>query len=338
MRKAHFLFSALAALCLMAFLACQPEDESPRVVDLDQTIGVDTTLSAGTRYRVSAQTTFEGQVIIEAGCVFEMAEGARLIFQQNVDIQGRSSSPVKFKGEEGAPFDRIRCLGDSVWVNHAEFINGSIGMLSEGSFTQVSNTLFDHCELGLWINNSHANGSGNRFISCYTGIKAEGCEHYWTACYATGSQLALDLTHNTGSFTHSILEENYVGVMGFDLDSTIVENCNVIHNNFGFDYFYGYPLIYSNNIMNNTMGIRLRVYQRWFVEIERNNIVQNSDYGIYIMPQNFHNPHSLSIPDNWWGTTNPQAVAELIYDGTDQMPADTLVFLPVASQAWPIQP
>ena len=84
----------------------------------------------------------------------------------------------------------------------------------------------------------------------------------------------------------------------------------------GIQYDYNYNIT-NNTITNNTIGIAL--YENWAPEpvlttIENNNIYANSLYNLDLGSTSLGIPYNINVNNNWWGTTDAQAISSTVYD------------------------
>jgi hypothetical protein len=210
-------------------------------------------------------------------------------------------------------------------------INGEVGVHNNGSPTITGNTI---------TGTIAAFGTGTTVISKNT-ILGSGDE--------TGI-----------SCLNAIISDNIIvgfqeGVSTSDGVSTIEGNL-IINNAIGIqigapnvDYTYAQmppsPLnfqvtIQNNLITNNSKGISvtdlpLNVQNANFkATIDNNNIQNNLNYNFYLAAT----PISITAANNWWGTTDTQAINQTIYDFKNDFNVGNVTFVPFLTAPNPQTP
>ncbi|MGA2387262.1 MAG: hypothetical protein ABSG33_12115 [Candidatus Bathyarchaeia archaeon] len=93
------------------------------------------------------------------------------------------------------------------------------------------------------------------------------------------------------------------------------------------------PLIEENLITNNTNGISVEAYGGIVTPaILNNNIYQNSHNLSWELPNN------IDVTNNWWGTTDLQAINATIYDNKNDFNLGTVNFVPFLTAPNPQAP
>jgi parallel beta-helix repeat protein len=84
------------------------------------------------------------------------------------------------------------------------------------------------------------------------------------------------------------------------------------------------PTILNNTISGNSVGIYLsESYYNSTPTIQNNNLQNNSNYNFDLAA-----PNSVDVTYNWWGTSDPQAINQTIYDYKNDFTLGTVNFVP----------
>lgn len=110
---------------------------------------------------------------------------------------------------------------------------------------------------------------------------------------------------------------------------------NLIINNLGsetvggggirIDYAGTNPTISNNTIMQNSAGFNL--INSPSPKIQNNNIQNNFDYNIYLYSYPTPTTNNINVANNWWGTTDTQAINQTIYDFKDDFNLGNVSFV-----------
>jgi hypothetical protein len=113
--------------------------------------------------------------------------------------------------------------------------------------------------------------------------------------------------------------ENY-GIMTFYHDEhSIIKNNLILNTDTAICVDYGStPQIESNTIVENNRGIRIDSQ----IEISNNNF-ENNSLNIYLTTNS-----NINLINNWWGTTDTQAINETIYDFKNDFNLGNVTFTP----------
>ncbi len=166
-------------------------------------------------------------------------------------------------------------------------------------------------EIGL--GDSNAIVFNNTISDCYTGISESGENSIISNNIVSTCQIGIDVDlHNGGSLT--------------------VEN-NLISDNSmaGIQILGGSPLIKDNTITDSSVGIIVNyedgVYVSGFTPIPTPSILSNNIYAnsIYNFKSGISN--NIDVASNWWGTIDPQAINQTIYDSKNDFNIGTVNFI-----------
>lgn len=98
------------------------------------------------------------------------------------------------------------------------------------------------------------------------------------------------------------------------------------------------PTIRNNTIANNNYGISILYDSADPFEpvITFNNFQDNTGYNIYCDPSlPSSDTFTINAPNNWWGTTNEEAISQSIYDYQDNFNLGTITFTPFLTEPNP---
>lgn len=136
----------------------------------------------------------------------------------------------------------------------------------------------------------------------------------------SGNGITLELTESPLIFGNTISDCSGVGIsVG---GSGTIERNLVINNNYGIGvYVEGWATIQNNTISNNYVGLKYGSTVA-FPTISYNNFEDNS--------YNFYSDVSkdVDVINNWWGTTDTQAIKQSIFDFEDDFNLGTVNFTP----------
>jgi len=97
-------------------------------------------------------------------------------------------------------------------------------------------------------------------------------------------------------------------------DIEIVED-NLIENNGGIGLAVGYSgPVQDNVVRNNAVGVAATSWLGTYVSLHNNDIYDNTDANLEIRTDR---TGTWDCTSNWWGTTDPAVIAEMIWDCND---------------------
>jgi parallel beta-helix repeat protein len=106
----------------------------------------------------------------------------------------------------------------------------------------------------------------------------------------------------------------------------------IVNNDIGIVFGIAGTVIESNLIANNGKGILQRSSGSATVQ---NNNFQNNPYNYYL---DEYATDNISIPNNWWGTTDQSAINVSIYDSKNDYSLGTVNYLPILTSPNPQAP
>jgi hypothetical protein len=246
-------------------------------------------------------------------------DGSPLISNNDVtgDFIMRGGSPtVTANTINGRPWVRS---GTAV-ISDNKILDGIHADSSGGPVTISNNEISSKNNYRIiFVSGIHANISNNKII---------GNNNNPTGISISGVRSSASITQN----------QIYGCQTGIDVDQCDVQiSRNVIfNNNIGINILFRAPIagagppwsnnptadIQDNTIAKNSIGIQYAPYVSTSI-ITNNNIYDNSQYNFKLQY-----PNDISISNNWWGTTDTQAISQKIYDNKNDFNLGTVTFEP----------
>ncbi len=269
--------------------------------------------------QASSPYTLTGNVLVYNGANLTIQSGATVnlgsyYIEVNGTLQaiGNSANPITFNG------------GQITFTLYGTSWNQSTGTGSiiENAFISSEISIDD----GVLLNNNTIIGAISASSQFYNGIQYNGnpviSNNTIKGGIAIGPEGFADILGNT-------ITGSGISISTWWLDSeTLIEGNLIVNNTNGIftTQWVGSnnsPTIQNNTITNNTIGINLSSPSG---DVCFNNIYGNIQYNI----ENA-NGNSLNATYNWWGTTDPQAINQTIYDTKNDFNDGTVNFSPFLS-------
>ena len=297
--------------------------EKPQLVELGkQTLAKDTTWSGTVQ--------INGDIDVPPGVTLTVEPGTTVKFKRideksdqnmyGVDSPYYPQAEIIVRGKiiaRGSAEKTIVFTSAEIDARPADW--GAINLLGgEGNVIEYSKILFAY-------NGVHGHGAGaainhNEFAKNGVGISCKKEEETPSAPWF-GKISDMQITHNR--FV------NNKGAIGFR-NSKVVISHNLIQDN----KFYGiFPKddvqaeISFNEITGNKKGVYL--YKVKGAAIHKNNIYDNTDYNVAVAEaQDF----DVDARENWFGTTDPAKIDELIFDKKDDAEMGAVLIDPVLQE------
>jgi len=271
---------------------------------------------------------------IEPGVTVKFYDHKRLELRNAVLIaEGTNSDSITFTSNSSSPTPGI-------W--DAVFLNAGVhtSKFNYCNFHYATNAIFDNQYGSNSVIVEHSNFSLNN-SGIYTTLNSIVCRidscsfinntnygifsGYFTLinhCSASHNKIGI-LLGEYSAVRNSIIDSNTLaGVFLWYYNDTVM-NCNITHNEIGLaDSTYGYGIISENVIENNTIGIKLQTIPTFYC----NKICNNSNYDVYYGVSFGFN---LSMPYNYWCTSDSATIASHIYDGYDNIDLALVNFMPI---------
>ena len=173
------------------------------------------------------------------------------------------------------------------------------------------NIIYDCATAGIQVNGAGMTQGGHTPL--FNTAMIEGNTIVNTNC-------GIDVTGRE-DIRNNIIANNEVGIDG---GSTIEGNL-IVNNTYGIK---GGDEIRNNTIVNNTVGV-----EGGFTTLVYNNIYNNSEYNV-----RFTSSETPNAKNNWWGTTDVEAINQTIYDYKNDFYLGKVNFAPFLTEPNPEAP
>jgi hypothetical protein len=216
-------------------------------------------------------------------------------------------------------------------------------MVAETS-TITSNTISSPTGgYGITIQQGTTSVSGNTITNCLTGIRVAGKSTIENNRVTNNNQgirvgeiIFSGFNYYDWGSGDSIIRNNVIADNSVGIGSTNAGGSATIERNLIFKNTYGISvasqvLLLNNTITNSSQGIRIKATA---ATINFNNIQNNGQYTIYLDTTT----NNIDATYNWWGTTDPQAISQKIYDYNDDFNLGTVTFSPFLTTENPAAP
>ena len=284
-------------------------------------------------------------LVVLPDTILEIEAGAELRFQGSISltvkgilkVQGQADNLVLFGPDNAAPtagdWVGIEINGGS-WSSlaHADIRGADIAVRAqEGTAPVMDGLIISQSGIGIKFDGTDTTGtiSNSSITGCTTGIEGSWCA--WsqpisvTYSEVSGNESGV-LTSGSAriNFSHCVISDNVK--VGLDMDGNVAEYNLIAGNKIGVRTSGGWDKIRYNIIEGNERGIEIGSYPDRPV-IEFNNIVENTAYALFYIGGNGDAP--VSAFNNWWGTDDLVAVAELIWDIYDDQTLFEVLYDPI---------
>gem|GEM_PF-1896376 len=210
----------------------------------------------------------------------------------------------------GSTLQNVAFNGVSLALGQSDTMNGC----TSGSFLTFAGEIVNSNLTGLVAT------SGGRISNCNI---SGGIHAKWSSPIITNNTISgdtgvfCDETTNAQIYGNTINGcETGISVYGF----ATIKNNEITHNSQGITFGMQGVVIEDNLIAYNQVGIEQHSVAN--VTITSNNL-QNNKYNYY-MDQ--YTTDNISIPGNWWGTTDESAIKNSIYDSKNDYSLGTVNF------------
>lgn len=288
--------------------------ENVTVVD-----GATLTIKPGTTVNLGSSTIQIDGTLVAKGNFFQRIalNGGRIIFTAN-------STPWNMQAGSGSIIENCQATTEiiiheaspkiiSCTLNRPQphSISPTILLIYGGS-PIISNNIFDGHVLRVsrfegggsgivFVTASNATVNGNTVKNCVIGVDV------YSGQYQTHNQQPIDSVHS----------------------NLTIQN-NLIYSNKGQGVYFGAPIktvFKDNTLTENVEAIWVTGFSNQS-EVTGNNIYGNSNSSITMMYRSSW-PTDMNIPNNWWGTTDTQKIAQSIYDSRTNSLVGTVTFTPI---------
>lgn len=268
---------------------------------------------------------------IEPGVVVKFENNKSLEIRQGSLIAiGTINDSITFTSNSSSPtvssWDKIYLhLSLPSQFAYCNFRYGTYALnnVSIPNLTTIKNSKFEYNYAGLFSDDyfNYCDVDSSVFTNNNYGIKYQSdirIDHSIISNNQTGLRIPV-----RGIIKNCIIDSNSVdGIWTYDNDS--IFNCEIVSNGIGLECgSTDGPNIITNNVFeNNNIGIKLH----WKIdEIYCNRICNNIQYDLYYDVSLYN----MTIPNNYWCSTDSATIASHIYDGYDNIGLALISFMPI---------
>jgi len=142
---------------------------------------------------------------------------------------------------------------------------------------------------------------------------------------------------NTISVGRNNPNSGYIGALSLDTDSGTTISTLIVRNlvkdsaigiSCSISSYYNKAVIENNTVTNNTVGVQIG-------STNMPSVINNNIYGNSYNAKLSGVSSQISLPNNWWGTTNVQAINQTMYDFKYDFNLGTINFLPILEASNP---
>jgi len=227
---------------------------------------------------------------------------------------------------------------DSLIIKHSSFKDNYTGIGNDyvygidNVFIDTSSFINNVCGIGSYVNNPAGTRLvGGKIDSCNfssnqnTGILTQSTDVKNSIFYS--NQIGVFSQGGGTTITNCIISYNTMAGIESDVGTNTIQNCQIKYNDIGIkDYSYQSGNLYTQNIIdNNNIGIRIEgnTYNP-ARNIYCNRICANTTYDFYN-----NATWAISIPQNYWCTSDSTSTTAVIYDGYDNINLGLVSFMPL---------
>jgi len=224
--------------------------------------------------------------------------------------------------------------------------------LRSGSAVISGNKIFDgiHADASpggsVTISNNEINSKNNYRLIYVQSIHADISNNKIIGNNNNPTGISVSGVRSSASITQNQIYGCQIGINIEQCDVQIFRNV-IFNNNIGINILFYAPIagagppwsnnptadIQENTIAKNSIGIQYTPYVLTST-IANNNIYDNSQYNFKLLQY----PDDISIPNNWWGTTDKQDIAQKIYDNKNDFNLGIVTFEPFLTAPNPEAP
>jgi len=270
------------------------------------------------------------QLFMESDTTLEFAPGVGLVVKGKLIIEdGVSLAPAPDQGLQSWKGIKIQGTGEAE-IGAAYITGADICVEIIDTWASLTGTEIDECLTGVRIDGTSATASIDMAIIENNGTGIDGSWCAWSGSVDVHASEIVDNQNGiltTGSanvnVTDSWIAENQN--VGFSMDGNLLQGSTVIANGIGVETGGGWDDILDNVLVDNGIGLQLGMYPQR-PKIIGNNIEDNTDFALVYVGGNGDGP--VDAKENWWGTTNPEQISEMIWDLYDDTDLFEVVFEP----------
>lgn len=351
LRFRKLLLTAFMLLWSLSLFRCSDSVPKRTTMTLNNFYDVDLRIPSLTDVYVDQDVVFTNDVIltVEPDVSFFLYEGVRITVHGSLHCVGDFDSPIVFDSDnQVASWGSIvldSITGDAT-ISHVVVQNAEYGFIIQNcnSLIVFDDSKFEDNNDGVLVESSQTvNIQNSEFIRNRTGLYMNGSSKFiLDNCVINDNiEYGMRIYSSNGSVvTGSRFQRNEIGIQCNVRDSTRFLHNEIVDNDHGIQYYNISRIrLLNNDIHANRSGILIAGHFRsggGLDSIVNNNLDGNYEYALHFPDSSPLNPpyFPLIATNNWWGTTDSLAIAEMIRDGYDTYVADTVRFLPCASSSF----
>jgi len=317
------------------------------------------------------ELSIEAGVTIEFDGYYKIYVDGNLEARGNISeyISFLSNSTPNYDNYAGIIFRETSCCGENI-LDRVIMENIKVGVSS--SSIELTNSIMNNSSaeiyskyLSIIENNTFRNCSEHLYITNRDEGYIDVFNNHFDNC-----PIDSDVEEGSLNFNNNIMHSaDYEGVrLHIEDNAKVIFYNNTIYKNrvgvsIGIESLEGYFKFLNNQITNNSVGLHFRsitcegdsdisisgntisnnerglifyggrrsynVPPNELFNMTYNNLINNSNFNVVC---DFNFPDSISIPYNWWGTTNTSKINESIYDFYDDFAKGYILYQPVLSE------
>jgi parallel beta-helix repeat protein len=355
--------ACVCTIIIILFFTAIPVGIVQASTDVNGIITKDTTWTkAGSPYTLTGPVAVNKGVTltIESGVIVNL-NSYKLQINGTLNAIGRSSEKIYLNGDDKLDDDIQFTLLSQSWNENTQ--SGSIMENCVFNFIKIdingtSPKIDKNVITGFLHCNCCSSEISNNIINSSTSYGIDTCS---SSALISGNTIYVTRNTYSGIYTMSdsstITDNMIIGSASASETTGITSNGgngNIISGNTIFGYNIGIiagyaSTIYSNLIINNTIGIKsgsfcgaiekntityntigIYLMKTECTQITNNNIYDNAKYNLQLFEEN---NEDIAATNNWWGTTDISTIGELIYDNKDNYNLGTVTYTPVLTSA-----
>jgi len=261
--------------------------------------------------------------------------GTSLVISNNTIAGGK---PTYSWMRASDPSSAIRIGGDQSLISNNTITSpaGGFGITITNEWYGITFTKGNVYVLNNIISNSITGirAAGDAIIQGNSISDSTGCNNAYVHDIGYGIEIGHITFHGFNSFEigvgnvvirHNKIRNNPVGIGGLEEGTATIENNIIVNNTKGIETG-SQVTIRNNTITDSSIGIALN--KSPLATINQNNIQNYSQYSVKL--ENI--PNDVDATNNWWGTTDKQAIAQKIYDNKNDFNLGNVIFEPFLTE------
>ncbi len=280
-----------------------------------------------------------GPVAVNTGVTLTIEAGA------TVNLNGNQIQINGILVAKGTNTNRIQFSGGT--ITFTSINSGWSEETGSGSIIQYANLSSSTVNVQSPAKIDHDSLNGNILMSYVVGASCGIISNNTvTASYGDG----ISCSGNASILDNTVTGALWGGIDAFSGSPTIQGNLvtgnmgwsgamsqgGIVVRNGGNENVPTTPLIEDNTVTNNNLGITIGSQSSQAISptISNNNVYGNQKYNFYLNQLSYN----ITAINNWWGTTDTQAIGQTIYDYKNNFNLGNVTFAPFLSASDPYAP